>query len=157
MTSGIAQYTGISTQETKARMILGRFVDAVATDLFTGGNRYVRQEALYYFNGPMPDNDKLVIKAEETNYLFDVARNKMRIAVRNGMGVTYAASEGPPVYGVGTTVSNTAVDACQDVQTTIITLSAIVTGPIGIATISSLPAENVGTYSTGVAEVLPRS
>ena len=152
MTSGIAQYTGISTQETKARMILGRFVDAVATDLFTGGNRYVRQEALYYFNGPMPDNDKLVIKAEETNYLFDVARNKMRIAVRNGMGVTYAASEGPPVYGVGTTVSNTAVDACQDVQTTIITLSAIVTGPIGIATISSLPAENVGTYSTGVAK-----
>ena len=26
-------------------MILGRFVDAVATDLFTGGNRYARQEA----------------------------------------------------------------------------------------------------------------
>ena len=55
-------------------MILGRFVDAVATDLFTGGNRYARQEALYYFDGPMPDNDKLVIKAEETNYLFDVER-----------------------------------------------------------------------------------
>ena len=152
MTSGIAQYTGISTQETKARNILARFVDAVATDLFTGGNRYSRQEALYYFDGPMPDTDKLVIKAEETNYLFDVARNKMRIAVRNGLGVTYAASEGPAYYGVGTTVSNTAIDACQDVQNTIITLSAVVTGPIGVATISSLPAENVGTYSTGVAK-----
>ena len=44
------------------------------------------------------------------------------------------------------------LNACQDVQTTIITLSAIVTGPIGIATLSSLPAENVGTYSTGVAK-----
>ena len=56
------------------------------------------------------------------------------------------------LYGVGTTVSNTAVDACQDVQNTIITLSAVVTGPIGIATLTSLPAENVGTYSTGVAK-----
>ena len=60
-------------------------------------------------------------------------------------------SEGPPIYGVGTTVSNTDLNACQDVQNTIITLS-VVTGPIGIATLTSLPAENVGTYSTGVAK-----
>ena len=91
----------------------------------------------------MPDNDKLVIKAEETNYLFNQAKEKMRLAVRNGLGVTYAASEGPPTYGVGTTVSNTDLNACQDVQNTIITLSAVVTGPIGIATLTSLPTENV--------------
>ena len=120
--------------------------------MFTGGNRYARQEALYYFDGPMPDNDKLVIKAEETNYLFNQAKSKMRLAVRNGMGVTYAASEGPAFYGVGTTVSNTDLNACQDVQNSMITLSAVVTGPIGIATLTSLPAENVGTYSTGVAK-----
>ena len=151
-TASVAQYTGISTLETKAKTALNKFVDAVATDLFTGGNRYCRQEALSYFNGPMPASDKLIIGAEETNYLFDQAKSRIRKAVRNGMGVTYAASEGPPIYGVGTTVSNTAVDACQDVQNTVITLSALVTGPIGVATLSSLPAENVGTYSTGVAK-----
>ena len=151
-TASVAQYTGISTLETKAKTALNKFVDAVATDLFTGGNRYCRQEALSYFNGPMPANDRLIIGAEETNYLFDQAKSRIRKAVRNGMGVTYAASEGPPIYGVGTTVSNTAVDACQDVQNTVITLSALVTGPIGVATLSSLPAENVGTYSTGVAK-----
>ena len=150
--ASVAQYTGIATQETKARNVLARFVDAVATDLFTGGNRYARQEALYYFDGPMPDNDKLVIKAEETNYLFNQAKEKMRLAVRNGLGVTYAASEGPPIYGVGTTIGNNELNTCQDVQNTIITLSAVVTGPIGIATLTSLPVENVGTYSTGVAK-----
>ena len=151
-TASVAQYTGIGTLETKAKTALNKFVDAVATDLFTGGNRYCRQEALFYFNGPIPASDRLIIGAEETNYLFDQAKGRIRKAVRNGMGVTYAASEGPPIYGVGTTVSNTSINACQDVQNTIITLSALVTGPIGVATLNSLPAENVGTYSTGVAK-----
>ena len=31
----------------------------------------MQTRGITYFNGPMPDNDKLVIGAEETNYLFD--------------------------------------------------------------------------------------
>ena len=150
--AGVAQYTGISTVETQAKEGLNKFVDAIATDLFTGGNRYSRLTTLSYFNGETLADDKLVLSSAETNYLFDQAKDKIRKSVRNGMGVTYAASEGPPIYGVGTTVSNTAADACQDVQNTIITLSALVTGPISIASLGSLPAENVGTYSTGVAK-----
>jgi len=146
----VATYSGIGTLENHARKQVRHFVDAVATDLFTGGNRYTRRETERYFDGPYPDQTELVGGAAETIFLLDQAKTQMRIAVRNGLGVTYAASLGPSQYGgAGGDIPNTSNNACQDVQNTIITLSAIVTGPVGLATINNLVILNPGTYTAG--------
>jgi len=150
--AAVANYPLIANDEPKAKLALTRFIDAIATDLFTGGNRYSRLETLRYFAGVYPDTNALIVGAGEQNYMFEQAKGRMRKAVRNGLGVTFAASEGPSIFGVGSDVSNTNIEACQDVQNTVITLSAMVTGPIGVATLQSLPQENLGTYSTGAAK-----
>ena len=143
-------YPGISTTISKCKRDLGYFVDAVSTDVFTGGNNYSRQFVLQYFSNGFPISNGLVGEESESIYAFCQARDLMRSAVRNGLTVKdLTITAGPANYGVGVTVGVTSTAACTDVQVNIVSLVGIVTSVISAGTTASLPATNVGTYTTG--------
>lgn len=135
----------------KCKRDIGHLVDAISLDTFTGGNNYSRKFSLFYFdaNG-VPINNGLVGEVTESVYAFTRAKDLMIEAVTNQLTIQdLTVTPGQPVYGIGTTVSNTDPTACTDVQNTISTLVGIVTAIIGAGSTSGLPAENVGTYTTG--------
>ncbi|NDB55604.1 hypothetical protein EB169_07215, partial [archaeon] len=143
-------YPGISTTISKCKRDLGYFVDAVSTDIFTGGNNYSRQFTLQYFNNGIPITNGLVGEEAESIYAFCQARDLMRSAVRNGLTIKdVGISSGPTYYGIGVTVSNTNTAACTDVQLNIVSLVGIVTAVISAGSTASLPVVNVGSYTTG--------
>ena len=143
-------YPGISTTIDKCKRDLGYFVDAVSTDVFTGGNKYSRDFVSLYFENGIPITNGLVGEEAESIYAFVQARDLMRTAVHNGLTITdVGVTSGPPTYGVGTTVSNTDPTACQDVQVNITTLVGIITAVVSAGTTAGLPAVNVGTYTSG--------
>ena len=141
----------VSSTESKCKRDIGYFVDAISTDVFTGGNRYSREFVLQYFDGAgSPISNGLVGEETQSIVAFNQARDLMRSAVRNGLTVKdLTVTAGPPVVGVGSTVPNTATNACQDVQNTIISLTSLVTIAIEVGNTTTLPVENVGTYTTG--------
>ena len=146
-------YPGISTTIDKCKRDLGYFVDAVSTDVFTGGNKYSRDFVSLYFENGIPITNGLVGEEAESIYAFVQARDLMRTAVHNGLTITdVGVTSGPPTYGVGTTVSNTDPTACQDVQVNITTLVGIITAVVSAGTTAGLPAVNVGTYTSGGIE-----
>lgn len=146
----LAIYPGISTTISKCKRDLGYFVDAISIDVFTGGNNYSRQFILQYFNNGIPITNGLVGEEAESIYAFCQARDLMRSAVRNGLTIKdVGISSGPTYYGIGVTVSNTNTAACTDVQLNIVSLVGIVTAVISAGSTSSLPAVNVGSYTTG--------
>jgi len=146
----LAIYPGISTTLSKCKRDLGYFVDAVSTDVFTGGNNYSRQFVLQYFSNGFPISNGLVGEEAESIYAFCQARDLMRSAVRNGLTVKdLTITPGPANYGVGVTVGITSTAACTDVQVNITTLVGIVTAVISAGSTAGLPAVNVGTYTTG--------
>jgi hypothetical protein len=143
-------YPGISTTISKCKRDLGYFVDAVSTDVFTGGNNYSREFVLQYFNNGFPISNGLVGEEAESIYAFCQARDLMRSAVRNGLTIKdLTITAGPANYGVGTTVGITSTAACTDVQVNIVSLVGIVTAVISAGTTAGLPSLNVGTYTTG--------
>ena len=149
--SVVTGYPGISTTQTKCRRDLGYFIDAVSLDVFTGGNRYSRKFISFYFdaNGD-PINNGLVGEEVESVYAFNQARVGMQSAVSNQLTIQdLTVTDGPPIYGIGVTVSNTDPTACTDVQNNIATLVNIVTTAIGAASTAGMPIENVGTYTIG--------
>lgn len=137
-------YPGISSTR---KTDIGNFVDAISTDIFTGGNAYARKFVLQYFNNGLPI---LIVEAPETTFAFGQAGNYMRRAVRNQLTVKdLTVTAGPPVYGIGVTVGITSTAACTDVQNSIVTLVGIVSSIISAGTTSILPVANPGTYTTG--------
>ena len=147
----VGVYTGISTTQSKCKRDLGYFVDAVSTDVFTGGNNYSRQFVLQYFNNGTPISNGLVGEETQSIYAFDQARNLMKLAITNNLTVKdLTISVGPSTYaGGGGNIPNTNTSACTDVQNTISTLVGIVTAVIGAGSTIGLPSVNVGTYTTG--------
>ena len=141
----------VSSTESKCKRDIGYFVDAISTDIFTGGNKYSREFVLQYFDGAgNPISNGLVGEEVQSIVAFNQARDLMRSAVRNGLTVKdLTITPGSPVVGVGSTVSNTATNACQDVQNNIISLTSLVTIAIEVGNTMTLPVENVGTYTTG--------
>ncbi len=143
-------YPGISTTISKCKRDLGYFVDAISTDVFTGGNNYSRQFTLQYFNNGFPIANGLVGEEAESIYAFCQVRDLMRSAVRNGLTIKdLTITAGPANYGIGATVGITSTAACTDVQLNIVSLVGIVTAVISAGSTSSLPAVNVGSYTTG--------
>jgi len=146
----LSTYPGISTTQNKCKRDIGYFIDAISVDVFLGGNSYTKQFILQYFNQGSPIANGLVGEEAESIFAFVAARNLMRSAVRNGLTIQdLTVTPGPPVYGIGTTVGVTSTAACTDVQNNISTLVGIVTAVISIGSTTTLPATNVGTYTSG--------
>ena len=156
----VAAYPGISTTQTKCKRDLGYFVDALSTDVFTGGNKYIRDFVLHYFNNGAPINNGLVGEETESIYAFNAARNLMKQAITNNLsGATYTdltitgdpnpGSDSPPYGTQGVTTNNTNSSSCSNVQSNIDNLFNIAAIVIGAGNTSSLPTENTGTFTTG--------
>jgi hypothetical protein len=151
---------GISTTNKCARD-LGYVVDALSTDIFTGGNRYSRDYTKQYFNSA---GEFLYLNGEEEQsvYAINTARDYAKKAITNQLNYKEVGiSSGPAVYGGGggdiPVLPSGNPDACTDVQDTIDTLSGIITSVIGPGdlTILSLYPENTGTF-TDVGSVCRR-
>jgi hypothetical protein len=144
-------YPGIATSEAKCKRDLGYFVDAIATDVFIGGNTYARAFSLQYFdvNGN-PIADGLLGEESESIYAFEEARDLMKLAITNNLTITNPGiSSGPAEYGGGGgNIGITSTSACTDVQNTIDTLVGIVTVTVGAGNTSSLPTQNLGISTT---------
>jgi hypothetical protein len=146
-------YPGISTTEVKCKRDLGYFVDAIATDIFTGGNKYSREFSLQYFDGAgNPISNGLVGEEIESNYAFVQARELMKLAITNNLAyIDTNISTGTSTYGgSGPVYSNTDIGACFDVQTNIDNLVGIVTAVISAGSTAILSSfnENLGISTT---------
>lgn len=148
-------YPGISTTQTKCKRDLGYFVDAVSTDVFTGGNNYAREFVKQYFNGAgVPISNGLVGEEIESVYAFNQARNLMKQALTNNLTVTdLTISVGPGTYlGPGGNLPNTSPNACADVLSNVDNLVSIITTVISVGNLSSLPVVNYGTFTNGTSK-----
>ena len=149
-------YPGISTTMDKCKRDIGYFIDAVSTDVFTGGNHYVREFVRQYFdaNGN-PISNGLVGEVNESIYAFNQSRNLMKQAITNSLvGAAYSdltISTGTSTYnGGGTVYANTDPLACSDVQSNIDNLVGIITTVIGAGSLVSISgSDNYGTFTTG--------
>ena len=149
-------YPGISTTIDKCKRDIGYFIDAVSTDVFTGGNHYSREFVRQYFdaNGN-PISNGLVGEVNESIYAFNQSRNLMKQAITNSLvGAAYSdltISTGTSTYnGGGTVYANTDPLACSDVQSNIDNLVGIVTTVIGAGSLVSISgSDNYGTFTTG--------
>ena len=155
-------YPGISTTQQKCKRDLGYFVDAVATDVFTGGNRYAREFVRQYFNSAGgPISNGLVDEETESIYAFHEARDLMKDAITNSLvGAAYSdltISTGASTYsGGGPIYLNTDPGACFDVQSNIDNLVGIITSVISAGNLSSIPSstDNYGTITEGGSKCL---
>jgi hypothetical protein len=140
-------YPGISTTMLKCKRDLGYFVDAISTDVFTGGNKYAREFTLQYFNAGSPIANGLVGVETASVYAFSQARDLMKSAITNTLvGAAYSDLTITADYLTG---FNTSPYSCADVQSNIDNLVGIVTTVIGVGNSSGLPSENLGTFTTG--------
>jgi hypothetical protein len=122
----VSVYPGISTTEGKCKRDLGYFVDAVSTDVFTGGNTYTIQFTKKYFDGAgNPISNGLVGEVTESVYAFNQARDLMKLAITNNLTVRDLTITADPGTGI-----NTSTASCANVQQTINTLVSIATTTI---------------------------
>ena len=132
--------------EAKCRRDTGIFIDAVALDLFMGGNRYARKFASSFGNS---------LSGEETeaNYAFNQARDQMKLAASNQLAVQdLTLTSGPADYiAGGANVPNTDPAVCADVRAAIDTLTTIITDVVTAGNLSGLPAET--SYVSELGEV----
>jgi hypothetical protein len=150
-----ATYPSISGTATTCKRDLGFFIDAIATDVFTGGNRYSREFSNQYINGAGAGS--LSGEEQETIYAFHRARDYMKQAITNTLvGAAYSnlnISTGTSTYGGGGPIyANTDPGACFDVQSNINNLVGIVTVVIGAGNTSSLSTfnDNLGISTSNI-------
>lgn len=158
-TSDLTNYPenlGISTTNTCARD-LGYLVEAVATDVFIGGNKYTRDFTLQYFDADtgLPIADGLLGEESESVYAFNSVGLYARKAVTNQLNIkNLGLSPGPADYQVGGSdipvLPSGNANACIDVQSNIDTLVAITTNVIGVGNTTFLSTfnENLGISTT---------
>jgi hypothetical protein len=145
-------FPGISTTEVKCKRDLGYFVDAIATDVFTGGNTYSIAFTKFYFDGAgNPINNGLLGEEAESVYAFVEARELMKDAITNTLvGAAYSdlTITADPLVGF-----NTDPASCANVQSNIDTLVGIVTQAITAGNLTTLNAItlNSGTFSDGAS------
>jgi len=143
----VAQYPSISGTQTKCKRDLGYFVDAISTDLFTGGNSYTIAFTKQYFDGAgVPIANGLV--GEETPSIvgFTSAGYYCKRAITNQLTIKDLTITADPVTGF-----NTSPASCSNVQTTISTLVGIATQSIGAGNLNIINGItlNGGTFLTG--------
>ena len=133
---------------TKCGRDIGYFIDAVAVDVFTGGNKHTRTFVQQYFNGNTPISNGLVGETAQSNTAFNEAAEYMRQAVVNALyykDLTITPDPSPSSGAVGNQNTNN----CANVRSAITTLAGIATAAITAGNLNSLPAENAGTFLTG--------
>jgi hypothetical protein len=143
-----------SGNESKCKRDIGFFVDAVSTDIFTGGNTYSIEFTKQYFDGsgnPIPNG--ILGEESESVYAFESAKNLMKLAVTNQLTVKdTSVSIGSTIFGDGTEpVENTDLLACSDVQLTLDNLVNIITTVLSDGNLSSLSIIklNYGSFEDG--------
>jgi hypothetical protein len=138
--------SGVVATETKCKRDIGYFIDAVSTDIFTGGNRYSIEFIKQYFDGSgSPLSNGLVGEESASIDAFEAARDLMKQAITNQLTIKDSSvSIGSSVYGDGNvSVANTSSIACSDVQSTLDTLTAIITEPIGSGNLITINSINI--------------
>ena len=140
---------GISTTNKCARDI-GYFIDAVSTDLFTGGNSYIIGFTKQYFNSVGSATTALLGEESQSIYAFNSARDYAKKAITNQLNIRDLTITADPNPGIGTT-SNTNTTSCANVQSTINTLVGIATQSIAAGNLSIVNGItlNGGTFLTG--------
>ena len=118
----VATYPGISATEDKCKRDIGYFVDAVSTDVFTGGNNYARSFVGFYFDSGAPLGNGLLGEEVESNHAFTEAAVGMSSALTNNLTIVDNTIPADPATG-----SNTDTASCANVRSTVNTLLGIVT------------------------------
>jgi len=142
----------------KCKRDTGLFIDAVSTDVFTGGNTYSISFTEFYFDADgNPTNNGLLGEENESVFVFQEARELMKDAITNTLvGAAYSdlTITADPVTG-----SNTNPNSCADVQSNIDNLVGIVTVSIGAGNTADLVTytENFGYYVQNDTNVLPHA
>ena len=142
-------YPGISTTMNKCKRDLGYFIDAVSTDVFTGGNRYVREFVRQYFDtNENPISNGLVGEVNESIYAFNQARDLMKNAITNTL--VGAAYSDLTITADTLTGFNTSPSSCANVQSNIDNLVGIITTVVSAGSLVSISgSDNYGTFTTG--------
>ena len=144
----VAQYSGISSTQTKCKRDIGHFVDAISTDIFTSGNSYTIAFTKQYFTGAgVPISNGLVGVTSESVYAFNQARNLMKQAITNQLGVKDLTLTADPLTGI-----NTSTSSCANVQSTLDTLTSISTQTISAGNLIQLNKIVINTGSFVVGE-----
>jgi len=141
-------YAGIATaypsfvqpNPAKCQRDLGMFVDAVSTDVFTGGNSYAREFVFKYFNGV--GINSLAGEEQETIYAFRSAGTLMNEALTNRLPITDLSITADPATG-----SNTSASSCANVRSAVDTLVGIVTTTIGAGSTAGITTANNGFFA----------
>ena len=128
----------------KCQRDIGYFVDAISLDLFLGGNKYARKFTLQYFNNGALTEVGLVGETAQSVIAFNQARDLMKSAINNQLTIKDLTLTADPVTG-----SNTSVNSCANVRTTIDTLTSIVTTSLSSESIANLPRLNSGSFDVG--------
>ena len=143
-------YPGIAISEAKCKRDLGYFIDAISTDIFTGGNSYSIAFTKFYFDGAgNPITNGLQGEEAESVYAFVEARQLMKNAITNTLvGAAYSdlTITADPVTGF-----NTDPASCANVRTNIDTLVGIVTQAITAGNLTTLNSINLnsGSFTDG--------
>ena len=137
----------------KCKRDIGYFIDAVAMDVFLGGNLWSRTFIDKYFDG----TGQWItggLQGEELQSIaaYNAARDYLQDAVSNQLSSGYqdlTVSPGESVYGDGNgDVSNVVATACADVQNAIASLTSIVTQCISDGNNDSITNTNNANYVT---------
>ena len=141
-------YAGIATaypsftnpNPDKCKRDLGYYVDAVSTDVFTGGNSYSREFVIKYFVGTGAGS--LTGEEQETIYAYRSAGTLMKEAITNQLPIQDLTLTADPLTG-----DNTDPNSCADVQSNIDNLVGIVTTVIGAGNTSGITTANFGYFA----------
>ena len=137
----------------KCKRDIGYFIDAVAMDVFLGGNLWSRTFIDKYFDG----TGQWItggLQGEELQSIaaYNAARDYLQDAVSNQLSYGYqdlTVSTGESIYGDGNgDVSNVVATACADVQNDIASLTSIVTQCISDGNNDSITNSNNANYVT---------
>jgi hypothetical protein len=140
-TATASQYPGIVSTEVKCKRDLGYFVDAVSTDVLTGGNSYSQDFIKQYFINGSPISNGLVGEEVQSVFAFNQARDLFKSAITNQLTYKDLTITADSVTG-----SNTSINSCANVQTNIDTLVSIITTAITNGNLNALGTRNTGIF-----------
>ena len=138
-----AQYPSfVNPDPDKCKRDIGYIIDAVSLDVRDYTNQNIIEATRSYFTGSgAPLSNGLVGEEAQSVVAFNRARDYMKLAITNQLTVKDLSIAPDPLTG-----SNTNPASCADVQSTIDTLTSIITTAITNGNLNALP--NPSTPST---------
>jgi hypothetical protein len=136
----IAQYPSHGAYETKCKRDMGLFIDYTSLDLVNGGNEYARKFALQFFDDSgNPITNGILGEEAEAIFGFNAAKDNMILAFTNQLTVTDTTITPDPL----------GAPLCANVTSAITVLAGIVNDAFTAGSIAGLPAETIGSDTTG--------